>query len=331
MAQQIEIRSRIEDVWSAWRDAHMDANGRVIDGPQQNASHSEGQGYGMLLAATAGDRSAFDRMDAWCRFNLEIREDRLMAWRWLPDARIRVPDLNNATDGDLFRAWALLRAAQRFDAPGYMQAARDIVSDLVTRCIAQGPDAQPLLMPAVHGFETTDGFVYNPCYAMPLAMTELARAFDQPRLAAAAKGAVEVSRQLALRGVVPDWVEVTSSGLRAAEGFSFDAGYEAMRIPLYYVWSGLSDHPALLRYTEAQSRVPAGTAAVVIERQTGHPRATSTEAGYRSIAALTSCVVTGQVGAIIPPFDPRAEYYPATLQMFAMIAQAEAAPMCVPI
>lgn len=325
------LEASLQDVWNAWRTAHMDATGRVIDGPQESSSHSEGQGYGMLLAATMGDRATFDRMEAWTHLNLAVRQDNLMAWRWIPNAPVRVADLNNASDGDLFRAWALLRAARRFEAPEYREAAQAIVLDLIETCIVHRPGADPLLLPAATGFETERGFLFNPCYSMPLAMTELSTEFGQPVLAAAARGAVELSRQLALEGVVPDWIEVTPEALGPAEGFSFDAGYEAMRVPLYFVWSGLQDHPAVRRFAEAQSTAPSGVAATRISRASGRVTATSSEPGYKAIAALASCAASQQAGSRIPPFSTSAPYYPATLQLFAMIAQAEALPVCVPI
>lgn len=332
--QTSAIEAKLQDVWLAWLDTHVDATGRVIDGLQGNSSHSEGQAYGLLLAATMGDHRAFERIENWTRLNLAIRSDNLMAWQWFPDELVRVPDLNNATDGDLFRAWALLRASRRFNVPDYHRVAEQIVSDVTESCIVAHPAGNgfdPLLIPGVQGFETPAGFVYNTCYAMPLAMTELATEFDKPILAQAARGAVEMARELAQVGVVPDWVEVTSSGPRAAEGYSFDAGYEAMRLPLYLIWSGIADHPAIRRYAEAQSRVPVGRVATQIERETGRAIATSPDPGYKAISALAVCAANDSVGSDIPPFSTSSPYYPATLQMFAMIAQIEASPMCIPI
>ena len=333
-AQTLGLEAKLEDVWLAWRSSNLDPTGRVIDQLQQNSSHSEGQGYGMLLAASLGDQRSFDRMETWARLNLAIRSDNLMAWRWFPDDPVKVPDLNNASDGDLFRAWALLRASRRFNVPEYRETAGLIVTDLVSSCIAPHPagDAHdPLLIPGAQGFGTDAGFIYNPCYAMPLAMTELATEFDAPALARAARGGVEVARTLAQDGVVPDWVEVTPTGIRAAEGYSFDSGYEAMRLPLYLIWSGLRDHPAVHRYAEAQERVAPSLAATVIDRQTGLALATSNDPGYKAISALARCTVRQSVGSQIPRFSTQSPYYPGTLQLFTMIAQIEASPMCIPI
>jgi endoglucanase len=49
--------------------------GRVVDTAKGLISHSEGQGYGLLLAVAAGDRSTFDRIWGWTRANLAVRKD----------------------------------------------------------------------------------------------------------------------------------------------------------------------------------------------------------------------------------------------------------------
>lgn len=331
--QDADLEVNLRDVWAAWQASNLDASGRVVDRFQEDASHSEGQAYGMLIAATVGDRRAFDSMETWARVNLAVRPDNLLAWRWLPNAPERVPDTNNASDGDLFRAWALLKASRKFSVPEYRDIAQRIAADLVATCIVDLPGSKPmpLMLPAAQGFRTANGFIYNPCYSMPLAMTELATAFDMPVLARAARNAVDLDGRLARDGVVPDWVEIEGADIRPAQNFSFNAGYEAMRIPLFLIWSGLKEHPAVLRYAEAQARAPAGSAATVIDRKTGKILETSTEAGYKAVAALSVCAAQNTVGSAVPPFVPNDPYYPATLHVMAMIAQTQSAPMCFPL
>ena len=88
--------------WEVWKAAFLEADGRVVDSLQMGASHSESQGYGLLLAASVGDGVAFDLIDRWTMANLAVRSDSLFAWRWLPADPAGVPDRNNASDGDLF-------------------------------------------------------------------------------------------------------------------------------------------------------------------------------------------------------------------------------------
>ncbi|MGH6925464.1 MAG: glycosyl hydrolase family 8, partial [Propylenella sp.] len=88
-------------LWENFAGRFITPEGRVVDDANSSISHSEGQGYGMLLAAFAGDEAVFRRLWAWTETELLVRDDGLAAWRWEPDADPHVTDLNNATDGDI--------------------------------------------------------------------------------------------------------------------------------------------------------------------------------------------------------------------------------------
>lgn len=334
--QTADLASTAGSVWEAWKSAYLLADGRVVDRLQQNASHSEGQGYGMVLASEFADQDAFRRMFDWTERNLAIRPDGLLAWRFLPDQMDRIPDHNNATDGDLFYAWGLLRAARRFNDRAYMTRATDIARVLAEKTLVQSPagDGTLLMLPAVHGFQHDGRVVMNPSYLMPLAMRELAAATGVPALAVAAQQGEALTLRLAETGLVPDWIEVSATGIGPAAGFSAHTGYEAMRVPLFLIWSGLNRHPAVQQMMRVYDRtvMPAAPVPTRIEPVSGVVLEASTDPGYRALAALVSCAGrAGQVGSDMPPFDPRQPYYPATLQLFSMIAANQVTPECVPI
>ncbi len=89
-----------------------------------------------------GDRQQFDQLWAWTKRNLHIGKDRLLAWRWRPsgsgDAGA-VDDMNNASDGDVLVAWALLRAADQWGDQGYAASARQILADLKAKAGRPNP------------------------------------------------------------------------------------------------------------------------------------------------------------------------------------------------
>lgn len=320
-------------LWQAWSAAHLDFSGRVIDAPQRRSSHSEGQGYGMLLAAEMGDADAFRRMADWTHANLAIRTDNLLAWRWLPDTPERVPDLNNASDGDLFYAWALLRAAERFNEPQWQTRAIGVATDLARKCIASRPDrpGAPILLPAEDGFVSDDGIVFNPSYIMPRALRALSSATGDAQFDRVASSCLDLMAEIAHSSLVPDWLELTVAGPRPTERFSRNAGYEAIRIPLFLIWSGETSHPAILRAADAMGQAAQGSAGTVIDTASGQILETSQEAGYRAIAAIADCAARGGNSAAIPPFARNQPYYPATLHLFTMLAQMEILPSCRPI
>lgn len=76
-------RAAVPD-FQTWATTYI-RQGRVIDWQQHGISHSEGQGWGLLLAQAAGDRDAFEQIEAWTAANLALRQDQLMAWSRLPD------------------------------------------------------------------------------------------------------------------------------------------------------------------------------------------------------------------------------------------------------
>lgn len=324
-------------LWVAWRDAHLEFSGRVIDAPQGEASHSEGQGYGMLIAAEVGDGPAFRRMADWTESNLAIRPDNLLAWRWQPNVPGRVADPNNASDGDLFYAWALVRGSQRFAEPRWLDRATDIAMDLAEKCVATRPDrpGTPILLPAEIGFVSEQGVTVNPSYMMPRAMREVADATGVRLLSDCAEGGLDLMAQIANVQLVPDWVTITPSGMRSDDRFSANMGYEAMRVPLFLAWSGERGHPALRRaasaLADASARLPDSQAATVLDARTGLVLEWSGDPGYAAVNGLVDCAVNGGFGAAIPGFTGTQPYYPATLHLFALLTQTEMYPSCLPI
>lgn len=332
----LDLSQSAADIWQAWKTGYLLPDGRVVDRLQQNASHSEGQGYGLLLATEFNDADAFARMFAWTEANLAIRPDALLAWRWLPNTALPVPDTNNASDGDLFYAWALVRASRRFNDRGYLDRATAIAQALANTCVVANPAVagEVVFLPAAFGFSDAGRVVINPSYLMPLAMREVAAATGVADLALAAQHGEALMLRLALDGLVPDWVQVTAAGMAPAEGFSPNAGYEALRVPLFLIWSGLARHPAVESMLRVYDRTvqPGLPVPTVIEPVSGVVLEASGDAGYRALSGLVGCAGrVGTVGAAMPPFDATQPYYPATLHLFAMIAANEASPECVPL
>ena len=106
------------EAWQAYKRAFITDGGRVVDNANGNVSHSEGQGYGMLLAVAADDREAFDAIWSWTRAQLMLREDGLAAWRWNPDAS---PHVGRSQQRDRRRpliAWALAEAGRALAGAG---------------------------------------------------------------------------------------------------------------------------------------------------------------------------------------------------------------------
>ncbi len=222
--------------WEQFLRRHVHAEGRVIDDGSGDISHSEGQGFAMLLAVHYRDRSTFDRLYKWTRKNLMVRDDGLLAWRWTPQAE--VTDRNNASDGDIFVAWALMRAGSRWDSPEYLDAGISLaraVREKLIRKTARGA----VLLPGVEGFEQNETLVLNLSYWVFPAFAEFSRIEKSPvweeltqngyRLLAEAK--------YGRWGLPPNWLK-HDSALSLPEDKEPRFGYDAVRVPLYLLWGG---------------------------------------------------------------------------------------------
>ncbi len=104
--------------------------GRVIDGANGDISHSEGQGYAMLIAARLKNRATFDRLWAWSSANLFVRSDQLAAWVWDPQTDPHVRDIDDASDGNILVAWALFQAGLQWAVDDYLSVARKIAETI---------------------------------------------------------------------------------------------------------------------------------------------------------------------------------------------------------
>jgi endo-1,4-beta-D-glucanase Y len=144
----------LADGWRQYKERFVTSDGRVVDNANGGISHSEGQGYAMLIAERLDDRLTFEAIWRWTEGNLFVRGDGLAAWRWSPQIP-HVTDHNNATDGDLFIAWALTEASDKWHVPEYRKSARQIVEALAAKVVISSRFG-PILLPASTGFAGKD-------------------------------------------------------------------------------------------------------------------------------------------------------------------------------
>lgn len=326
---------RNAEAWRAYKARFVSEQGRVVDTANGGISHSEGQGYGMLLAVAAGDRETFERIWTWTRANLMVRDDQLIAWRWEPDKRPAVADMNDASDGDLLVAWALTEAAEAWHEPAHQVAGRRIAVELGRKLLLPRAPQGPLILPAMAGFsaeERTDGPVVNLSYWVFPALDRvglLAPEFDWRALARSGRRLIAAARFGAQRLPV-EWISLSGAAPRPADGFPAEFGYNALRIPLYLAMAGVTEPDLYAPFLGLWQKPEAGLA--LVETGTGRVSARLTETGYAAIPALAACASRGT------PFPAaltrvRAEsenYYPVTLQLLALAALNARYPACAP-
>jgi len=308
--------------WHAFAARFLASEGRVVDTANGGISHSEGQGWGMLCAERADDRDRFDQMLSWTRRVLGRGGDSLFAWRFRPENGVE--DTNNATDGDLMIAWALLRAGERWESPNYTEHGTAIARDVLRLLIRQVGD-EMVLLPGLRGFEQRDHIVFNPSYYAFPAIRALAKAVPDPRwLVLAGDGIALLRRSRFGRwGLPPDWVALPRGGGRPmpAPGWPARFSYDAVRVPLYLAWAGLG-------------REPAATAAAGFWTDPRHPRLPAwTDLGSNAISPYQASsgiqaiarLATAQASEPLPTLsiggvNEARDYYSAILTLLVRLA-----------
>ncbi len=320
--------------WLEFRQRFITAEGRVVDTGNRNISHSEGQGYGLLLAEAFDDRPSFDKLLRWTRATL-LRPEGLHAWRFRPGG-VGVDDHNNATDGDLYIGWALLRAAQRWDHAAYAQMGLAL-GQAIGRRLVLPVQGRTLLLPGGHGFADGNKVLINPSYYAFPALKAFGQASGDAVWQRLADDGVKLLREARFGrwGLPADWVELPrgeSAGPVMAQGRPPRFSYDAVRVPLHLAWAGLTEEPAL----EAATRFWAATAGAAppawTDLQTGQLGGEIASSGMMAIATVSTESRRGRANAqALPKVGQARDYYAAALTLLARLAANEAPPPGMPV
>jgi len=309
--------------WALFKQRFLQPEGRIVDNGRNSISHSEGQGVTMLLAVHHADHATFDNVWQWTRRNLQVRDDRLLAWRWSPEEG--VTDKNNAADGDLFVAWALLRAHRKWRDPAYLESAVEIA-----RAVRQGLLRKTgrgiVLLPGMIGFDKPEGLVVNPSYWLFPALHDIAQADPAPEWQELQQTGINLLLEghFGRWGLPADWI-LLDSKLVPAPGLPFRFSYDAVRVPLYLLWAKretselLSPFRSYWAHFKGAGFMPAWT-----NLDDNSIDSYDASPGIRGIAQLA--LAYPELDSVrLPTLDARQDYYSSVLLLLAQIMLAERA------
>lgn len=314
--------------WQSYLDAYVSPEGRVIDIANGNISHSESQGYGLVLAALAEDRPSFERILNFTKTELLIRDDGLAAWRWEPDADPHVTDRNNATDGDMLIAYGLLLASDLWNEAAFFTEATAMVGTM-GRNLLVAADGLPAILPGTEGFAGNDATagqpILNPSYWIFEALPRFATLDPVIDWNAVAETGLELLRRASTTpaGIPGDWVVMAGGAIGPAPDFPAEFGYNGIRIPLYLMRAGID--PAFLEPFRAKA---SSAGLFKIDLATGNAMEPIDEPGYRLIQAAMECVATGQPVPEELRTLQTTSYYAATLQLLMLDHLRRQRPNC---
>ncbi len=307
--------------WTAYKTRFLLPEGRVVDTGNGNVSHSEGQGFAMVMATAYNDPDTFKVLWSWTDKTLSRPDTRLFRWRYDPSQAQPIADPNNALDGDLLIAWALQRGAERWRRPAYAQASAEIRKAILGKLLVR-QGARTLLAPGMNGFAKPDGLIINPSYAIMPALDAFAALEPKSSWPTVRNEALRALRDahFGAADLPVDWVRVDPAGhLWTDPDRPPQFGFDAVRVPLYMCWSGrcgdASLNPAKRWWSSFRS---AGKPAPAwIDVRTGEVAPFAASVGMASVAslALTGKASTGSI--------KDEDYYSSSLLILSQIAAQE--------
>jgi endo-1,4-beta-D-glucanase Y len=209
---------------------YVTRDGRVSRLDQGGDTVGEGQAYGMLLAAAAGDQRRFNEIWDWTKANLR-RPDGLISFRW---SNGRVQDPEAASDADLDASRALLVAACRFHRPALRQEAVALGKAIMRVEVGSASfNGEPVLTAGPWAI-TPPPVTLDPSYFAPATFLALRAASKDPRWGALAVSSRSITGKLmpAPGDLPPDWARLEGgkpvpiglpSNPQAPPVFGFDA------------------------------------------------------------------------------------------------------------
>lgn len=304
--------------WSSYVENYVTEDGRVVDTANNNISHSESQGYGLILSVLADDRATFERVLSFTSTELLVRDDGLAGWLWDPAKTPHLTDANNATDGDILIAYGLALAGDVWSDSAFTERARSIATTIGQTMLVES-DGMTAILPGAAGFnDRTDGVgpILNPSYWVFEALPVFAKLDPSTDWEAVTQTGIELVRRARLTksGLPPDWLVLDDTGtIKPAPDFPVEFGYNGIRIPLYMMRAGINS-----RLLEPFRQNSDAAGLYKIDPLTGARIEPISEPGYRLIQAAMDCVVHG---AEIPQElrnMSATSYYAATLQLLAL-------------
>jgi endo-1,4-beta-D-glucanase Y len=257
-----ELDQLLNESWQVYRQAFIQADGRVIDFEASDRTVSEGQAYAMIRAVLMNDQDTFERTLIWAENNLRRRDgdevvDQLWGWKWgqKSDGQWGLIDANFAVDADIDAAFALILAANRWDNPEYLNLAKVKLADIWEYSTIEVEGDRYLLPGPKSAFQKEDYIYLNPSYLAPYAFRLFATVDSERNWQALVETSYQILEESASISAIDlpgDWVvlnlqtgdfEPVPSGSTLKNQYGFDA---------YRVWWRIAWDQALFEAAPAQ-------------------------------------------------------------------------------
>ncbi|MDY6321440.1 MAG: glycosyl hydrolase family 8 [Succinivibrio sp.] len=305
--------------WDEYKARFLSPEGAVTDSYNNGMSHSEGQSYGLMFALAYNDTAAFEKILGWTETHLADPKTGLHYWAYKPKEADPVADKNNASDGDLLMAWALLKAGKAWKRKDYTQKAEQL-AQAIAQNVSVNFAGYQVLLPGLEGFYRNSSVVVNPSYLILPALRDLANATHDKKFADLYSDGKRLLNAIAAMQLkvplTPDWAELDAQGKVApASDWPARSSYDAIRVPLYVYWDD-PESPLLKPWRAWFSSYPDTKNPAWVNVTTGEVANYPEPDGLKAVRALTLGQPVDE-----PVIAESDDYYNASLKILAFLAK----------
>lgn len=303
--------------WDSYKARFLMPDGRIVDTGNNNVSHTEGQGYAMLMAVASNDRASFDKIWGWTNKTLKNKQTGLFYWRYNPVEPDPIADKNNASDGDALIAWALLKADARWHDARYSAASDAITKALVAHTVINFAGYR-VMLPGAQGFNRNSYVNLNPAYFIFPAWQAFA---DRSHLVVWRELMRDANTLTGKMGwgeskLPTDWVALQADGkMQPASEWPPRMSYDAIRIPLYVAWQN-PQSPLLTPWCNWFGQFSRDKNPAWVNVTTNETAPYNMSGGLLAVRDLTLGVKHGE-----PQIEAQEDYYSASLKMLVWLAE----------
>ena len=303
--------------WQRYKERFLSPDGRIIDTGNRSISHSEGQGFGMLFAIAAEDKESFDKLWQWTEQYLRNPKTDLFYWKYNPAAANPIEDKNNASDGDLLIAWALLKAGKKWNEHKYLSASNRILRALLKYTVIDFA-GKKVMLPGKDGFSFGTHIILNPSYFIYPAWQDLADYTHLYDLHKLIDDTQQIMQQIdwGYHQIATDWITLYADGKTSpAEQWPARASYDAIRVPVYLKWM-TSDNKLLGRWYALFDKYPRLQTPAWENIYGGEKANYPMSGGLLAVRDLTM----GELSATSTKVSRYEDYYSASLKLLVALA-----------
>lgn len=240
------LDSKLQRLIREFLSKHVSPSGVFTDS-YQGLSHTEGIGVSLLLCAWLKDWTLFERL--FQKLQPHKRPDSLYSWKANAG---RVLDQNNATDGDLYILWALLSANARGAPLPWVKPQAEYLENAIVSSLLSSTSHGVVLKPGVSGFVDGQGIhTLNLSYVLLPLVDELSKSGNHKQQWVSLRDnflSMSAYAYFGDYGLPADWIDLTDPvGPSRKPEFPARFSYDAVRVPLFLMWSGRKSHPAVQR------------------------------------------------------------------------------------